>query len=90
MKMADQLVPNPLVSDRQYCRFYYLDLPELEDVELTDELHYLRPLLWGLTPAHWLRERVARLEAEMQKRRGDSKYGASKRRTPKPAEGVVL
>jgi len=86
----DALVPDPLVSDRQYDRFYHLDLSELEDMELTDGLNYLRPLLRGLDPQHWFRERVGMIEAELRKRRGDTTYRSSGQRKPKPAEGVKL
>jgi len=59
-EMGDQdaLVPNPLVTDKEYRRFYHVNLCGLEYEELTDELHYLRPLLWGLDSIHLLRERV--------------------------------
>ena len=67
--MTDILVPDLLQSDRQYERFYHLDLPELEDLELTDELYALRPLLWGLPADYWFRQRVTMLEKELQKRR---------------------
>lgn len=84
------LVPDPLSSDRQYNRFYHFDICDLGDIELTDELNYLRPLLWGLPLEHWLRERVAKLEGEMRKRKYDSGSGTSGQRKPKPAEGVKL
>ena len=90
MTSSDTLIPDPLVSDRQYERFYHLDVPELDDTELTDELHALRPLLWGLDPQHWLRERVQMLEKELAKRRGTARYELSGQRKPKPAEGVKL
>lgn len=86
----DVLIPDPLNSDRQYARFYHLDLSDLEDIELTDELNYLRPLLWGLPADHWLRERVRELEKELSKRRGDTSFRSSGQRKPKPAEGVKL
>lgn len=90
MISSNVLIPDPLDTDRQYARFYHLDLSELEDSELTDELHYLRPLLWGLDPQHWLRERVQMLEKELAKRRGAARYEPSRQRKPKPAEGVRL
>lgn len=85
----DVLIPDPLSSNREYARFYHLDIERLEDTELTDELHALRPLLWGLSPEHWLRERVKMLEAELAKRRyvGHEFRGQPK---PKLAEGVKL
>ena len=86
----DVLIPDPLSSDRQYERFYHLDLPELEDTELKDELHYLRPLVWGLPVEHWLRERVKALEAETSKRRYNTGYEFRGQPKPKPAEGVKL
>ena len=86
----DILIPDPLSSDQQYTRFYHLDLPELEDTELTDELYALRPLLWGLPAEHWLRERVKMLEHELAKRRGDTTYKVSRQPKPKQAEEVTL
>jgi len=65
----NNLVPSPLSSDHEYYRFHHIDLPDLDDTHLTDELYYLRPCLWGTPPDHWLRERVARLESELRKRR---------------------
>jgi len=85
----DVLIPDPLSSDQQYTRFYHLDLPELEDTELTDELYALRPLLWGLPPEHWLRERVKALEAEMIKHRGNTSQFRA-RTKPELAKGVKL
>ncbi len=90
MTIVNGLVPDPLNSGRQYSRFYHLDLPDLDDTEITDELNYLRPLLWGLDSEHWLRERVKMIEGELRKRRGDTAYKASGQRKPKPAEGVKL
>lgn len=90
MTSHDVLVPDPFLGDKQYHRFYHLDLSELGDIELTDELHHLRPLLWGLPPTHWLRDRVAVLEAEIIKRQGDTGRKFSKRLKPKSAEGVTL
>lgn len=81
--MTDILVPDPLSSDQQYARFYHLDLSEMEDIELTDELHYLRSLLWGLDSSHWLRERVKALEAETSKRRYYTSYEFRGQRKPK-------
>ena len=86
----DVLIPDPLSSDRQYAQFYHLDLPELEDTELTDGLYALRPLLWGLDSNHWLRERVQMLEKELAKRRGAARYEPSRQQKSKPAEGVKL
>jgi hypothetical protein len=87
---SDALVPDPLISDRQFARFNHLDLSELENEELTDELHALRPLLRGLPPEHWIRQRVLKLEHELAKRRGDISFRSSGRPKPKPAEGVKL
>ena len=50
----------------------------------------VRPLLWGLPPEDWLRERVAKLEGELRKRKYDSGSGISGRRKSKPAKGVNL
>lgn len=84
----DNLVPCPLSSDRQYYRFHHVDLPDLDDTHLTDELHYLRPRLWGIPPNHWLRERVARLESELRKRH-ILKAEPRRRQEPEPT-GVIL
>lgn len=85
------LIPDPLNSHCQFNRFYHLDLPDLEDTELRDELYALRPLLWGLPPDHWLRERVKMLEAELiRRRRGNTRYEFRGRQKPKLAEGVKL
>jgi len=86
----DVLIPDPLSSDQQYARFYHLDIPSLEDGELTDELYALRPLLWGLQGDHWLRERVAKLGAEVIKRWGNTGNEFRVRQKPKLAEGVKL
>lgn len=87
---SDTLIPDPLLSDRQCERFYHYDIPSLEDIELTDELYALRPLLWGLPAKHWLKERVSRLEHELAKRRGDTSFRSSGQPKPKPAEGIKL
>jgi len=87
--MVNGLVPDPLNSDRQYYQFYHLDLPDLDDTELTDELYTLRPLLRRLPLEHWLRERVKMLEKELSKRQRNTRYKFSKPK-PKPAEGVKL
>jgi hypothetical protein len=90
MKVARYaLVPDPLMSDSQYDRFYHLDLCELGDTELKDELNYLRPLLWGLDLRHWMRERVIMLEQELSKRQRDTRYKFSKPNS-KMSEGVTL
>ena len=70
----DALIPNPCVSDRQHERFYHQDIACLEDVELFDEFWALRPHLWGAPEGHWVRARVAALEAELARRRGAPKY----------------
>ncbi|MBA7664169.1 hypothetical protein ES703_72224 [subsurface metagenome] len=90
MADLDDFMPDPLASDQHFTRFNHLDLPELEDIELTDELYALRPLLWGLPTDHWLRERVQKLEAELSKRWGAPKSKATKRKKSKPAAGVKL
>jgi len=88
--MSNILIPDPLASDQQYERFYHLDLPELEDTELTDELYALRPLLWGLDSDYWLRSRVKMLEAEMMKRKRNIRRESRAQPKPKLAEGVTL
>lgn len=90
MSDFDALIPNPLMTDRQYDRFYHLDLTELRDTELQDEIDFLRPLLWGIPDDHWLRERVNKLEAEIVKRRGYIRADFAKQLKPKRAEGVKL
>lgn len=83
----DDLIPDPISSDRQYCRFYHLDLSGLDDMELTDELNRLLTLLWGAPPNHWLRERVSRLESELRTRHiVNSEPGRQQK--PKPT-GVI-
>jgi len=88
-KYQDALIPNPLASDRQYERFYCLDISGLEDMELTDELNYLRAHLWGLPPIHWARERVFLLEEEMKKRKGNPRHDFRIQYT-KIAEGIKV
>ena len=87
--MADQdaLVPDPLVSDRQYERFHNLDIADLDDTELTDELNHLRPLLWGLDSQHWLRKRVEMILTELRKRQGENMRQFTRQSKPaKPKE----
>ncbi|MFC1968605.1 hypothetical protein ACFLVX_04380 [Chloroflexota bacterium] len=83
-------MPNQFLSDRQYHRFWHFDLPKLTDEELTDELYYLRPILWGLKNNHWLRVRVEMIEEEITWRQGDTRREFRQRAKPKPAEGVKL
>ena len=66
--MNDNLVPDPFDTDRQFDRFHDLDLPYLDDMQLTDELNQLRTCLWGLPLDHWLRKRVLVLEDELRRR----------------------
>ena len=68
--MVTSLWPNPLYSDKQYLRYHNLDIANMDDQELADEYYTLRPLLWGLPRADWLRERVKLLGHELAKRRG--------------------
>ena len=64
------LVPDPSDSEAQYCRYYHLDIVSLDDSDILDELHALRPLLWWKLPDDdWLRERIKTLETELAKRR---------------------
>ncbi len=65
----EALVPNPMDTDTSFYRFHNLDSDKLSENELADEYHALRPQLWGLSPNHWLRNRVAALESELQRRR---------------------
>jgi hypothetical protein len=64
------LIPNPIETEEQYGRFHHLDLPGLDDTDAIDELHALRPLLWGLPKDDWLRERVRMIDCELKRRRG--------------------
>jgi len=89
-RLVLRLVPNPLVSDRQYCRFYHLDVCELDDTELRDELYTLYSFLWGLPPGHWVRQRVERLEEELLKRKYNIRNESSGQRKFLPAKGVKL
>jgi len=61
------ITPNPLSSDVEYRRYYHFDIPYLELDDLQDELYALRPVLWGLPPTHWLRERVKILERPIKR-----------------------
>lgn len=89
--IKDVLIPNPLDSDRQFERFYHLDIPGLEDAALMDELHALSALLWWRLPnGTWLRERVKALNAELYKRRENTRFGFSGKPKPKLSEGVPL
>ena len=88
MANVNALVPDPIKSDKENEQFFHQDLSELGDTELTDELHHLRPLLWGLDSDHWLRERVEKLEREISKRGGNTDF--SGRQKSKPAGGVRL
>ena len=84
------IIPDPLVSYQQCCRFYHWDIASLERGELLDEFYALRPLLWGLPPDDWLRERIAKLEAELIKRQGNAGNEFRSQPKPKLAEGVKL
>ena len=68
--MTKLLIPDPLNSDSEYARFNHFDIPELDNSELTDELNYIKALLWEVPAGHWLRQRVKALERELAKRRG--------------------
>jgi hypothetical protein len=71
-----RLVPDPFETEEQHCRFYHLDIPNLDDTEILDELHALRPLLWWKLPDDdWLRERVRMLQIELAKRRDGKRQG---------------
>ena len=73
------LIPDPLDNDSQYARFYHLDIATLDDTELLDELYALRPILWGLAPDNWLRERVKLIQTELAKRKYDRQQQGVKR-----------
>ena len=69
------LIPDPNDSEAQYCRYYHLDIPGLDDTDIIDELHALRPLLWWkLAGDGWLRERVGLLESELRRRKAGVRY----------------
>lgn len=91
MNMTDQdiLIPDPLASNEQYQRFYCLDIGGLADMELGDELNYLRARLWELPEGHWARERVHLLIDEIN-HRGNSEYTLSKQPKTKVACEVKL
>ena len=63
-----RLVPDPFESDKEFRRFYHLDLEGLETEELVDELRYLQAHLWGSLRDSWPRERVMALEGELRQR----------------------
>jgi len=71
--MVSNLIPDPLDNDLAYARFYHFDIDTLEPTDILDELYALRPLLWGLPESHWLRERVRLLEADLVKRKYDTR-----------------
>jgi len=84
MADRDTLIPDPLESSQNWQRFYCLDIVDLSDMEIKEELDYLLAHLWKQPQISWLRERAARLEAEIQKRQGNTR-GQPK---AKHAEGV--
>ena len=63
-----QNVPDPVLSDTQYDRFYHFDIPGMADDKLKDELWALRSQLFGLPARHWKRDRVQALEKESRRR----------------------
>lgn len=82
--IGNRYVPNPLLSDQQYLRFYHYDLAGMEIEDLLSEVCSLRCRLWLLKSdrfryligsyeqgrrIEWLRERVSRIEAELRKQR---------------------
>ena len=70
------LVPDLNDSEAQCYRFYHWDIPNLDDNDIMDEVHALRPLLWWkLEGDDWLQERVRMLEAELAKRRLAKRQG---------------
>lgn len=72
-----RLIPDPFETEEEYRRFYHEDIASLDDSDIIDELHALRPLLWWKLPGDdWLRERVRMLEAALAKRRGGKRQGA--------------
>jgi hypothetical protein len=90
-RMTKLLIPDPLNSDAEYARFHFLDIPELDNIELRDELNYIKALLWGIPAEHWLRERVRQLETEITRRKySDSQLPQAKPKArPKRLAGGV-
>jgi hypothetical protein len=71
-----RLVPDPVETEEQYRRFWHLDIAGLDDTDIIDELHALRPLLWWKLPGdEWLRERVRMLGIELTKRHNGKRQG---------------
>ena len=66
--MENKWVPDPLKSSQQYVRYYHLGLNEFSNEEIIEELDYLKPLLYGEPEDSWLRQRVERLEGEIERR----------------------
>ena len=67
--MTPVIIPDPVTSDKEYARYYHLDIATAESSDLLDELYCLRPLLWGLPKGDWLRQRAKRIEGELATRR---------------------
>ena len=89
--MTNPLIPNPLENDSQYNRYYHYDISHTELSDLWDELHALRPLLWGLPQDDWLRQRLRELENEVAKRKyGDKQPAKAKPKPKRLVEGVKL
>jgi len=71
-----RLIPDPFETAEEHLRYYHEDIPSLDDSDITDELHALRPLLWWKLPGDdWLRQRVRMLEIELAKRRIAKRQG---------------
>lgn len=94
--MTSVLIPNQLDSDQQYNRFHHHDLAHMETEDLLDEFYFLRSRLWLFKAdlftrrfrlfeqsrkIQWARERTARIEAELRRRRYELREARSQ---PKP------
>lgn len=99
--IATSMVPDPFDTDKQFERSHHLDIPGAQASDLLEEPYGIRSQMWFLKSEHtrqrlgwfeqgrritWLRERVAAIEGELSRRRGDGARGKVK---PRP-QGVKL
>lgn len=75
MRGNSRIIPQPLNSDVEFNRYYNLDLPDLDNLQLWQEE---RRCEWALTWArpesetcHWLLQRLAAVRDEQRRRRRD-------------------
>ena len=91
MRLLGILAPNPLESDTEYNRYYHHDLPGMDITALHDELYALRPMLWGLGPDDWLRERVRYLEYWIEQHQATGDHSPARPAPKRPRiEGVTV